>query len=71
MKDYLKGGSMMNFEPITLKINQLQKMDQTSNNLRFNPFQTSAIANYVTTVTADTMAVCNIMKNNTIIFVEE
>ena len=61
----------MNLEPIILEFNQLQKMDQTSNNLRFNSFQTSAIANYITTVTADTMAACNIMKNNTIIFAEE
>ena len=61
----------MNLEPTTLEANQLWKMDQTSNNLRFNPSQTSAIANYVTTVTTDTMAVCNIMKNNTIVFVEE
>lgn len=70
-REYLKGGSVMNLEPTTLEANQLWKMDQTSNNLRFNPSQTSAIANYVTTVTTDTMAVCNIMKNNTIVFVEE
>ena len=62
---------MMNLEPTTLEVSQLWKMDQTSSNLRFNSFQTSAIANYVTTVTTDTMAVCNVMKNNTIVFAEE
>ena len=62
---------MMNLEQKFLEADQAIQQHQTSSNLRYNSFQTSSIANYVTTATGDTNAICDIIKNNTVIIEED
>ena len=58
---------MINLKWTIVYFNQMHEMNQASNYLVYNTYQTSDRANYTTTTTGDTMTIRDILNNDTII----